>query len=185
MFLNEADYPFTQALEANWRSILQEFNNLPKEKFKLWHEKHLYTNDWRVFGLYAFGKRLDKNCALCPDTVEVLKSVPNLVTAGFSCLLPGTHILPHKGYSGSVLRCHLGLTIPPDSALKVAGETRAWREGKCLVFDDTSLHEAWNKSSRERAVLLLDFKKDGSDFSTVEKAKNFFLRFLASRSQNA
>jgi beta-hydroxylase len=40
----------------------------------------------------------------------------------------------------------------------VANEVRLWKEGKCLVFDDTSEHEAWNLSDRHRDVLLLDFK---------------------------
>ncbi|WP_263971742.1 aspartyl/asparaginyl beta-hydroxylase domain-containing protein [Leptolyngbya ohadii] len=38
------------------------------------------------------------------------------------------------------------------------GETYSCSSGKCLVFDDTSEHEAWNLSDRPRTVLLLDFK---------------------------
>jgi ornithine lipid ester-linked acyl 2-hydroxylase len=45
--------------------------------------------------------------------------------------------------------------------MTVAGETRTWIEGKCLVFDDTSVHEAWNKSDSDRLILLLDFLRPG------------------------
>ena len=40
---------------------------------------------------------------------------------------------------------------------------RPWQEGECLVFDDTSEHEAWNRSSQPRTVLLLDFLRPGVD----------------------
>ena len=36
-------------------------------------------------------------------------------------------------------------------------ETRQWQEGRCLIFDDTVQHEAWNNSDLPRGVLLLDF----------------------------
>ncbi len=41
--------------------------------------------------------------------------------------------------------------MPPRCALRVANEVRAWKEGKCLVFDDTSEHEAWNLSDLEES----------------------------------
>jgi aspartyl/asparaginyl beta-hydroxylase (cupin superfamily) len=73
-------------------------------------------------------------------------------------LRPGTRIQPHSGYQGPFLRCHLGLSVPAgDCGLRVGGETRAWREGETLVLDDRLEHEAWNLTSSERVVFLLDF----------------------------
>ena len=73
-------------------------------------------------------------------------------------LQPMTRILPHQGYRGEFLRCHLGLEVPPgDCALKVEEETRRWEVGKVLVFDDRVTHEAWNLTDGERVVLLFDF----------------------------
>jgi aspartyl/asparaginyl beta-hydroxylase (cupin superfamily) len=80
--------------------------------------------------------------------------------AGFSRLAPGTHIKPHRGYegyAGYVLRAHLGLDVPPNCVIRVLDQTRGWDEGKCIVFDDSSEHEAWNFGDRPRTVLLLDF----------------------------
>ena len=41
--------------------------------------------------------------------------------------------------------------------LRVAGETRVVEEGRCLVFDDSFEHEAWNDDpGTTRIVLILD-----------------------------
>ena len=36
------------------------------------------------------------------------------------------------------------------------GERREWREGEAMAFDDTYEHEAWNRGSRTRVVLIID-----------------------------
>lgn len=82
-----------------------------------------------------------------------------MTTAGFSCLAAGTHIVLHVGYTNTVLRCHLGLIVPDDCALRVGNQTNNWVEGKCFVFDDTVEHEAWNHGDKARIILLIDFKK--------------------------
>jgi aspartyl/asparaginyl beta-hydroxylase (cupin superfamily) len=54
------------------------------------------------------------------------------------------------------LICHLPLMVPEACALRVGNETREWKEGELLIFDDTIEHEAWNRSTRPRYVLLFD-----------------------------
>ena len=44
----------------------------------------------------------------------------------------------------------------PVCALRVGNETRPWREGELVVFDDSIEHEAWNLSKKLRVVLLFD-----------------------------
>ena len=124
-----------------------------------WPEKFLYDKGWEVFGLYAFGAKLRDNCARCPETTRLVTGIPGMTTAGFSLLQPGTHIRPHVGYTGAVLRCHLGLIVPQGCEMRVGGETRSWREGQCLVFDDTVEHEVWHRGSEDRVILLVDFLK--------------------------
>ncbi|MEU6021840.1 aspartyl/asparaginyl beta-hydroxylase domain-containing protein [Micromonospora sp. NPDC047134] len=85
------------------------------------------------------------------------------VAAGFSRMAPGTHIKPHQGWVTTVYRAHLGLVVPPDCALRVGEETRQWREGETVVFDDTVTHEAWNYGNRDRIVLLFDFVRPGCE----------------------
>ncbi|MBE9035706.1 aspartyl/asparaginyl beta-hydroxylase domain-containing protein [aff. Roholtiella sp. LEGE 12411] len=158
MFYKTTDFKFLDALESNWLLIKEELNRLQQNHFTPWHEKFLYNKGWEVFGLYAFEKKLEGNCHLCPETAELVESIPGMTTAGFSCLAPGTHILPHIGYSKAVLRSHLGLIVPDNCGIRVGNQTLNWQEGKCLIFDDTVEHEAWNKSNFPRIVLLIDFK---------------------------
>jgi aspartate beta-hydroxylase len=51
---------------------------------------------------------------------------------------------------------HLPLIVPNDCTLNVGGEEHAWQKGRAVVFDDTYLHEAWNRSNQVRVVLIFD-----------------------------
>ncbi len=161
MFYDTALFPFTTILEQNWRAIRSELDALRAREFMDWPEHSLYgDHGWETFGLYAFGQRQAEGCARCPQTEGVVRQIPGLMMAGFSRLAPGAHIVPHcgyEGYSGYVLRVHLGLDIPEDCAIRVGPEIRHWEEGRCFVFDDATEHEAWNNSTRSRTVLLCDF----------------------------
>ena len=162
MFEDVSRFTFAAGLERNWQVIRDEMAALRSTGFIAWPEKSLYgESGWQTFGLYAFGQRQAANCALCPRTTALVEAIPGLVTAGFSRLAPGAHILPHVGYdeySRYVLRLHLALETNPDCALRVADETRVWEEGRALVFCDAVEHEAWNRGTTTRTILLLDFK---------------------------
>jgi beta-hydroxylase len=164
VFHDPARFPFTAALEANWRAIHAEYQGVAGESID-WFEKELYGEGWRVLGLFDFphGRPIPANTARCPVTTSVIeRHVPRHGAAGFSILKSGTRVRPHRGYPGDFLRCHLALKVPEgDCALKVGGETRGWEKGKALVFDDRLWHEAWNLTDCERVVLLFDFVPEG------------------------
>lgn len=162
MFADTSEFAFVEPLERRWREVRAEFESLESERFMPWPERFLYDAGWDVFGLYAFERRLDENCDRCPVTASLVESIPGMTTAGFSLLAPGAHIRPHRGYTQAVLRLHLGLVVPEGCEFRVGVERRAWREGACLVFDDTQEHEAWNRAASARAVLLVDFRRPGS-----------------------
>jgi beta-hydroxylase len=161
VYYDVARFPFTALLERNWRVIRAELDALSGEEFIDWPEHSLYgERGWKTFGLYAFGQRQTEGCARCPQTEQLVRQIPGLMMAGFSRLAPGARIVPHRGYegySGYVLRVHLGLEVPDGCAMRVGTETRSWKEGECLVFDDSIEHEAWNRSNRARTILLCDF----------------------------
>jgi aspartate beta-hydroxylase len=71
-------------------------------------------------------------------------------------LAPGTHILPHHGVTNARVVTHLPLIVPEACALRAGGEEHAWQEGRCITFDDTFEHEAWNRSEQTRVVLIID-----------------------------
>ncbi|MEP6484683.1 MAG: aspartyl/asparaginyl beta-hydroxylase domain-containing protein [Rudaea sp.] len=118
--------------------------------------------NWDALFFYRHGRRYDENCARCPETTRIIESLPLVRIAEhapeicFSILTPGTHILPHHGSTNTRLVTHLPLLVPPDCALTVGGERHVWEEGRCITFDDTFEHEAWNRSNQTRAVLIVD-----------------------------
>ncbi len=174
MFEDPAQYSVAAMVERNWEVIRDEMRALRETGFIAWPEKSLYGEaGWNTFGLYAFGEKQTANCALCPRTTALVESVPGMAMAGFSRLAPGAHIKPHVGYdeySRYVLRLHLALETNSDCALRVGGETRAWEEGRAMIFCDATEHEAWNRGSTTRTVLLLDFKNPRYRFRVLNPA---------------
>ncbi|WP_019503696.1 aspartyl/asparaginyl beta-hydroxylase domain-containing protein [Pleurocapsa sp. PCC 7319] len=169
MFFESSNFPFLSVLETNWLLIKQEFEQLKSEKLIDWPEKNIYNQGWKIFGLYSFGKKLQENCQLCPQTTRLTETIPGITTVGFSRLASGTKITPHVGCSDRVLRCHLGLIVPDRCALRVGSQTKSWQEGKCFIFDDTLEHEAWNLGKSDRIVLLIDFLKPGHKLTDLSQ----------------
>jgi ornithine lipid ester-linked acyl 2-hydroxylase len=175
MFFDPGQFGFTHALEQNWLAIRAEFAALGEAALAPWPERELYSRGWEVAGLHAFGRKLEANCARCPATASLVEAIPGMTTAGFSLLQPGTHILPHRGYTNEVLRCHLGLIVPAGCSMRVGSDVRNWQEGRCLIFDDTVEHEVWHNGDSRRVVLLVDFARAGSASVAMPEAVAAFL----------
>jgi aspartate beta-hydroxylase len=118
---------------------------------------------WEAFFFYRHGTRYDDNHARCPRTSAVLESLDLCRIPGqtpeicFSVLAAGTHILPHYGVTNTRAVMHLPLVVPADCALHLVDRgAHQWVEGELVMFDDTYLHEAWNRSSSVRIILLMD-----------------------------
>lgn len=160
MFHDPAQFSFVRPLEENWEGIQREFTGI-RDSLIDWFERELYGEGWKVFGLFDFphGQPIPGNVARCGLTASLIKvHVPEHGAVGFSVLRPGTRIQPHTGYQGQFLRCHLGLIVPEGNCgIMVASQSRQWHPGKALVFDDRLEHSAWNLTTSERVVLLVDF----------------------------
>src|SRR5690348_2364238 len=117
---------------------------------------------WNAFFFHRHGEVFEQNARRCPRTTEVLSSLPlvhireHAPEVLFSILTPGSHILKHHGVTSTRLVTHLPLIIPEDCAISVGGVEHVWQEGRCVTFDDTFEHEAWNRSDKVRAVMILD-----------------------------
>lgn len=175
-WLDVALLPWVRRLESSWAAIRDEFLEIHAQsagvesflKFSSQAQIPDYlagnrgTPSWDAYFFYRHGVRNDDNCARCPRTAALLESLPLFRVPNFapeicfSILTPGTHILPHRGDSNARVVVHLPLIVPEGCALRVAGEARAWQEGRVMAFDDTYEHEAWNDSDHPRAILLLD-----------------------------
>jgi aspartate beta-hydroxylase len=117
---------------------------------------------WTGYYFYRHGERREDNCNACPETARALDQLPLVHVREhgpevlYSVFTPGTHLLPHCGVTNTRLVGHLPLVVPPNCALKVGGELHEWIPGKVVVFDDTYEHEAWNRSSQTRVVMIFD-----------------------------
>jgi aspartyl/asparaginyl beta-hydroxylase (cupin superfamily) len=156
MFYDTRGFPFVEALERSWKVIRREVEALGQQEFEIYRN----FTPWKVF---IFRKGFDpqnvehypENRARCPETAAILDSIPGVTSAAFSRLLPGTHLRPHRCNNIRV-RCHLGLIVVDGCAINVGGMVRGWEEGKCMIFNARYLHEAWNRNTRPRTVLLVD-----------------------------
>jgi ornithine lipid ester-linked acyl 2-hydroxylase len=166
-FYDPADFAWVAPLEANWKAIRAELDDvlahrdaLPNFQDISTDQYHLTDDDrWKTYFFYGYGFRSDANCARCPETTRLVESIPGMTTAMFSILSPGKRIPPHDGPYKGVLRYHLGLIVPePEEqvGISVGGEVAHWREGGSLVFDDTFEHAAWNDTDGTRVVLFVD-----------------------------
>ena len=168
--LDKSAFSFVRELEDRWHEVRAEaeqvleapedipsFHEVSPDQWRISREDH-----WKTYAFYVFGHRIDANCEACPATAELLGRVPGLQNACYSILAPGYHIPPHKGPTRAVIRCHLALIVPRDAAscwLRVDDQISTWREGECIVFDDTYEHEVHNDTPDRRVVLFLDFDR--------------------------
>lgn len=120
------------------------------------------TDSWLSLHLLKGGARVEPNASDMPVTMAALKSIDlpdcagNAPEAFFSTLAPNTDIPPHHGLANFKLTAHLALNVPEDCGIRVGGRTRGWHQGQCLFFDDSFVHEAWNRSRQHRTVLIFD-----------------------------
>ena len=166
MFYPLSDFELVEKLESNWEVIRDEMLAISQDDFDPWLQRSMHGEGWSVFGLFAIGRRFKQASDYCPETAKILERIPGVALSGFSRMAPGTHISPHCGWAFDSYRLHLGLDVPDGCRLRVADETRTWENGKCLIFDDTVEHEAWNDSDKYRTTLMLDFLRPGiTEFS--------------------
>lgn len=117
---------------------------------------------WSALYLWRSGEIVAENAPRFPATLAALADLPIPRIAGrspmalFSRLTPGTHIQPHHGLLNTRLICHLPIIVSDQCALRVGADTYVWREGELVIFDDSFEHEAWNRGSGTRTVLLFE-----------------------------
>jgi len=164
--------------EANWLNTFPGYVKGEKDEA------------WQVFNFSLFCMKFPENAKLCPLTAKVLYSIAEIISANYSWMKPRTHILPHKGYSRMQLRCHLPLVVPDEKlcGIRVGNETRHWKAGELMIFDDSFEHEAWNNTDSLRVVLMFDIPnpywgytaRDISRYK-LERLDDAFLLGLASK----
>lgn len=127
-------------------------------QFKDEQENLKDKGDWKQFELYARGMKT-KNCHLAPITCKLMTNFKAASSCKrgqikFSVLHPNTHVHSHCGPTNTRIRAHLGLKVPEKTFIRVAEETRSWKEGEWLIFDDSFEHEVWHNGTGLRLVLI-------------------------------
>src|SRR5262245_2473180 len=167
-FHDPRQFPELALLRDNWRTIRDEGTRLLDEGYVRAASGYndigfnsLFRSGWKRFFLKWYEDPLPSARAPCPETVALLARVPSVHAAMFALLPPGAKLVTHRDpYAGS-LRYHLGLSTPnsADCYIAVDGERYHWRDGEDIVFDETYIHTAENKTGQTRLILFCDVER--------------------------
>lgn len=151
-------------LEANSKYIRDELQSVLKKEDELFKGDSRYMGTmgagWTAFRLQRLGEWNRANTAIFPETTRIVKSL-NIPLAVRGVMiakqLPGSGVKPHSDGRNFILTCHLGLEIPEDCSITVAGQKKNWKQDKAIIFDTSFIHETENNSNQSRYVLIVDF----------------------------
>jgi beta-hydroxylase len=121
----------------------------------------LYRRGWKRFFVKWYDAPLPSAQSLCPKTVALVQSIPTVNAAMFALLPPGGDIGRHRDPFAGALRYHLGLATPNSEACQIVvdGEPYFWRDGEGVVFDETFIHWAENRTDQPRLILFCDIER--------------------------
>lgn len=163
-----ADFAWAKSLRKNFPLIKAEYLAIREAKLESDYlvgqgEHTLHQGKWDWFSYVTKGAKQPRFARHCPTTAALLDAIPSFMSDGipfafafFSTLESGGSIAPHCAPANLRLRCHLPLIVPEGCSIRVAGETREWREGEPMVFDDSFEHEVKHEGEGDRVVLLFD-----------------------------
>lgn len=180
-FYDSKQFPQLNPFESEFKTIQNELKHILEQQITGdWintfpdYVKSSEAKAWQVFPFRFFKMDHLKNQYLCPKLSEIIRNMPDLISCDFSSMGAKTHIKPHQGFSRMILRCHLPLIVPNGElcGIKVGDEIEYHKEGKLIVFDDSFVHEAWNKSEETRIVLMFDIPNPLWGYSAEEISKH-------------
>src|SRR5881628_3010430 len=162
------NFPELKPLSENRETIRDEAVRLFDEGFiraaaknNDWGFYSFFKSGWKRFYLKWYDDFLPSARTLCPKTVELLNSIPTVHGAMFAMLPPGGKLGAHRDPFAGSLRYHLGLVTPNSEACRifVDGEPYFWRDGEAVMFDETFIHRAENKTDVTRVILFCDIER--------------------------
>jgi beta-hydroxylase len=120
-----------------------------------------FKQGWKRFYVKWYGAPLPSAQALCPKTVALVEALPSVNAAMFALLPPGGKLNRHRDPFAGSLRYHLGLSTPNSDACRIYidGEPYSWRDGQDVLFDETFIHSAENKTDVTRIILFCDVER--------------------------
>ncbi len=119
-----------------------------------WLRRRAAPRAWTVYPFYHMGVDVEALTRRCPQTFAAVRALPRVCLdypwgdALFSVQGARSRLPPHCSVDNLRLRCHLGVRIPAGTGIRVGGEEREWREGRCVLFEDGFEHSVWNDFRR-------------------------------------
>ena len=160
------DFPEYKNIEPNWKIFLEDYRTYKGSKeiyqyaafYKTGTDIGQYGN-WKGGPLLLFDYEIVDNVKICQQTYDILKEIPNIKSVVFSVLGPGKYVKAHIGMYKGVYRGLLCLDVAKEGEcwIKIEDRKIPFEVGKCVVFDETALHEVHNDTKQDRVVLYLDF----------------------------
>ena len=167
-YIDPKEFPELDILQDNWEMIRDEAAQLHSQQAINSSDdlddvgfNSFFKTGWKRYYLKWYGASLNSAQGSCPKTVALLEDIPSIKAAMFAMLPPGARLVSHRDpYAGSY-RYHMGLDVPEDDDcyIDVDGEKYSWRNGEVVMFDETYIHYAENKTDQNRIVLFLDVKR--------------------------
>lgn len=167
-FPDRKRFTAVDVLRDNWQAIRDEAAGL----FDQGHIRAALKGDdasfnsffkagWKRFYVKWYGEPLPSAQKLCPRTVELVNRIPGVKAAMFALLPPGAKLNPHRDPFAGSLRYHLGLITPNsrDCRILVDGNEYHWRDGEDVIFDETCVHWAENRTDTTRVILFCDLER--------------------------
>jgi beta-hydroxylase len=167
-FVDVNRFPELSPLQDNWRLIRDEALQLFEDghiraaaKYNDLGFNSFFRRGWKRFYLKWYDAPLQSAHALCPKTVALVQSIPTINGAMFAMLPAGGDLGRHRDPFAGSLRYHLGLVTPNSEQCRifVDGESYYWRDGEAVMFDETFIHWAENKSNVDRLILFCDVER--------------------------
>ena len=179
--LNTESIAELSILKDNWEVIRDEAMNLSKEgQIKAADGLNdagfnsFFRQGWTRYYLKWYGNPLPSALKACPKTIEILKQTPSVKAAMFASLPSGGVLNPHRDPFAGSLRYHLGIATPNDDDcyILVDGQKLSWRDGEGVLFDETYIHEAHNKTDQNRIILFCDVTRP-MKFKIIDHINNY------------
>jgi len=161
-------FPELAPLREHWQTIRDEALALYRDGHIRKPSRHddlafnsFYKRDWQRFYLKWYGAPLPSARLLCPHTLALLERTPSVHAAMFALLAPHSHLVRHRDPFAGSLRLHLGLVTPNSEAcaISVDGVPYHWHDGEAVLFDETYVHRAQNRTDRPRIILFCDVER--------------------------
>ena len=167
-YVEISGFPELAPLAENWQAIRREaqqlldsgrirsaatYNDLGFNSF--------FKTGWKRFYVKWYDEPLPSAKSLCPRTAELVESIPGINAAMFALLPPRTKLGAHRDPFAGSLRYHLGLVTPNSDLCRIVvdGEPYVWRDGEPVMFDETFIHIAENRSDVTRIILFCDIER--------------------------